>query len=1316
MSDIFYSNKKRFYYFFWLLFLFHQYGKVSPQLNNIIQISYNNYIYNHISINSEGDMIIDSSSRVKKERIFYGLKKNGNPYFGSSNLNTISVNRENDLGRNEGEAMFIKYTKNYNYSNIGECLAFFPQKNSKYVEYYLFDENTIYHFDTSSDNFQDILSPRFSTLKLQADNESNIEYIFSYVSSNDLGFYIGNFDYFSEKAFCLNTNKDIEEAQSSMVSCYITINKIYICFYLRSKKYRYMSINIANLNNNNKPRINTIYSIDDDSDDENYNNIFFKAIHVKEGIGAFIYFKKLNYEYPTVEFKINNQLSLSDYISEMNLNEQSYIFNKDVYLNDFIKMNDDQICYISTNIEQNILYIVILTLYNADNVNKVSTQYYKQNINDNSNINFHSQILSNIYSNFVTIAFSHSLASGSDYGSSFIIIGYPNSYSSSFDVINEIKAQNVTIDKLCFNLQKTLTIDNNLFGYEFYGTEIIDFSDELQLLFGDTVIPKHFIVVNGRCLNISFPNKDGIYKANSFKIEFAYVVYETANNYLGSYVPKLFTGKYSNFTFIIKNNIYCFDNNCIICDDTLQCLICRGDINIKELEDKCLNKEDIIQTTDLKSELKTEKTIEKYGTSNSIIKPKSTVNNALSTNNFIFQNETLILSIRESINESKINNCSLDDLITNKCPSNIINEQITDIYSKLKEQIKSNQSLTISTEKVIFQISTLEEQISNNNPNISSIDLGKCEKKIKDSRNLTEEDDLIIYKIDIKNEDLSTTYVQYEIYDPKTYDYINLEICEGIFINIYSPVTLKENTELLFKSMSDSGYNLFNLNDSFYNDICSTYTTKDGTDLTLLDRKNIIYDQNTNISMCQEGCSLINYNITLKKANCDCKVQIENTTTSIENINFNKKDIINNFYKTLTNSNFLVLKCYKLVFSKKGQNKNIGSYIMSVMTFIFLILLFILLFKGKEKINNYIQTLLGQKLIFNGNQNKTKKNNDIVINNISNKDKKGKINNNKSYKLDKKGNKKENKNKSKKKHFPPKKAKRKMDMKTSFISSNKSLNKHSQNLSQIDISLNKKSNRNFKSSMNHNNKYTNLSAQTGKDNETINNKLNDDELNDLNYELAIELDKRTYFQYYLSLLKKKHLILFAFCPSNDYNLPVIKILSLILAFALYFTINGFFFSDATMNKINEDKGAFDILFQIPQILYSTLICAVINLIIKKLSLTEKQILSIKREKTYKDAETKSRQIKSCLKAKLIIFLIISLLLMLFFWYYISCFCAVYKNTQVILIKDTLISFGLSMLYPFGLNLLPGMFRIPALKAVNKNLKYLYQLSGFVALI
>ena len=72
--------------------------------------------------------------------------------------------------------------------------------------------------------------------------------------------------------------------------------------------------------------------------------------------------------------------------------------------------------------------------------------------------------------------------------------------------------------------------------------------------------------------------------------------------------------------------------------------------------------------------------------------------------------------------------------------------------------------------------------------------------------------------------------------------------------------------------------------------------------------------------------------------------------------------------------------------------------------------------------------------------------------------------------------------------------------------------------------------------------------------------------------------------------------------------------------------------------------------------------------------------------------------------------------MLFFWYFISCFCAVYKNTQIILIKDTLVSFALSMVYPFGLNLLPGMFRLPALRSKNKNKKCLYKISGLVALI
>ena len=199
-------------------------------------------------------------------------------------------------------------------------------------------------------------------------------------------------------------------------------------------------------------------------------------------------------------------------------------------------------------------------------------------------------------------------------------------------------------------------------------------------------------------------------------------------------------------------------------------------------------------------------------------------------------------------------------------------------------------------------------------------------------------------------------------------------------------------------------------------------------------------------------------------------------------------------------------------------------------------------------------------------------------------------------------------------------------------------------------------------------------------------------------------------------IKKKQLILFTFLPQNDYNLFSLKLALFLLSFSLYFTINGFFFSDETMHKIHENNGELNIFFQIPQILYSSVVSTVINMILKILSLSEKNILFIKRQNKIKMAIQISNKIENCLFIKFVIFFILGHLFILFFWYFISCFCAVYTNTQMILIKDTLISFALSMAYPFGINLLPGMLRIPALRASNKNKKLLYQISGFIALI
>ena len=82
-----------------------------------------------------------------------------------------------------------------------------------------------------------------------------------------------------------------------------------------------------------------------------------------------------------------------------------------------------------------------------------------------------------------------------------------------------------------------------------------------------------------------------------------------------------------------------------------------------------------------------------------------------------------------------------------------------------------------------------------------------------------------------------------------------------------------------------------------------------------------------------------------------------------------------------------------------------------------------------------------------------------------------------------------------------------------------------------------------------------------------------------------------------------------------------------------------------------------------------------------------------------------------LKIKFALFFVISFIFLLVFSYYVICFCGVYINTQTHLIKDSVISFGISLLYPFGIYLLPGIFRIPALS--NNKRKCLYDFSKFL---
>ena len=165
------------------------------------------------------------------------------------------------------------------------------------------------------------------------------------------------------------------------------------------------------------------------------------------------------------------------------------------------------------------------------------------------------------------------------------------------------------------------------------------------------------------------------------------------------------------------------------------------------------------------------------------------------------------------------------------------------------------------------------------------------------------------------------------------------------------------------------------------------------------------------------------------------------------------------------------------------------------------------------------------------------------------------------------------------------------------------------------------------------------------------------ELNQLKYNLALKYDKRTYCDYYLSLIKTKHDLIFSFYYNNDYNSRIIKIDLFFISFIIHYTVNALFFNDDTMHEIYETNGKFQFIYQLPQIIYSSIISAVLNTLMKILALSEDGILEFKHNKKIDDLEERKGRLNFRLKIKFILFFIISICFILMFWYYLSMFCA-----------------------------------------------------------
>ena len=370
------------------------------------------------------------------------------------------------------------------------------------------------------------------------------------------------------------------------------------------------------------------------------------------------------------------------------------------------------------------------------------------------------------------------------------------------------------------------------------------------------------------------------------------------------------------------------------------------------------------------------------------------------------------------------------------------------------------------------------------------------------------------------------------------------------------------------------------------------------------------------------------------------------------------------------------MKCYKIVFSKKGQKNNKGSIIFLCVILILFISCIIYAINQEKYIVSKIRKINNEKYKNNLN-NKLKKQKNLSV--------------------------------------PPKKRKGRTNHKNNqyvvfnYIKNNNNVTNSISNIKHQESTKNQNSNFLISEKENNNMKI----AQEIK--YEIYNFTNE-ELNSLSYDMACLYDKRTYFQYYISLLRQKHLIIFTFCNNQDYNIFLLKFSLFLSSFSLYFAVNALFFNDDTMHTIYEEQGNTGIFSQISNIFYSTIISCFINIIIKKLGLSNDDMVRLKQIPNNKEGLRQSSVLMKKLKIKFGIFFLISFLLVSFFWYFISAFCAVYQNTQNILIENTVSSFALSLLYPFGLNLIPGLLRIPSLKNHSGCSKCIYFISKIISLI
>ena len=708
------------------------------------------------------------------------------------------------------------------------------------------------------------------------------------------------------------------------------------------------------------------------------------------------------------------------------------------------------------------------------------------------------------------------------------------------------------------------------------------------------------------------------------------------------------------------------------------------------------------------------------------------------SSSIIFQNKSAISSTSFEYNNPKNDSQTNSKIIINE-------EEIEKEFNGGKEELLQNltdlvnditigRKYTIKGEDFTLIIKPTNSSFLESSTHVNFL---KCENTLREILNISTSRIITFLQLEIDNNNDKSiiNQVEYQAYDDNK-TLLNLSLCNDSNIQIFYAIKNYNSMDMI-SSFKDLGIDIFNISDSFFNDICRPYSDSKN-DIVLEDRIKEIFQ---NYSLCDEGCSYNEINTMYNTISCDCKVK---TNLSINESSINLKK----FEDMDIDSNFGLIKCYNLVFSLDGKLYNIGFWIFFMLVLAHIPLLLIYFCKGIKSIEKYIINQMmeygyinkknkninegkeknkkkdknnlnfppkkkdknkikksvksmenidiNKKIIGNSSINKIKLSEREIFYQINNKDKKKEKKQNIINVNNENNNIGKNKKGKKKKKSTGKLENKILINNVILLKDSKSKNKKEKKKKNIDILPTQEIGRNK------NNKEKIFEKENDKFNcSLININLNNIKeyipknsyyiLNNYSFQEAVEYDMRSVCIIFYIFLLSKQAIFHAFLYRSPLEPFPLRLCLLIYIISSDLALNAIFYLDDKISeKYKYARNLFLFTFNnnLTIILLSTFIGFIFMTLFTNLSnstnnirdIFKKEEEIIKKNKKYKVTQKRKKEILEEIhkilkkhKIKVTILVIIEVALMLFFWYYVTAFCHVYSNTQTSWILDSFLS-------------------------------------------